>query len=556
MLCSRCRCQLARGTPRCDRCGTARIGGAPTVLELVTDAGTRIPLTADMTIGRAEGSTLRLDHPTISRSHALIRAGNGFGGGPVLEDAGSSHGTFLDDAPVEGPAPLEAGSRIRMGNLELRVEGRRDDGDEGPGNRTIVIGPGASLMLPAVGAPELEPAAATRYGFRPRLRAGARVKQLDASEGARWLVQEPDTDTYLHVNEDEGGLLLLLDGQWSLAELIAEATSRLGPLGAPRLARLLADLGDRGLLAGVAGAVASAPEPQPWWRRLSTPRIKTFPSLGPAFTRAYRRGGWVLFTRPALALLALVAVAGLAAEIALIVGRYGTPFVVARHLGLGALIFLAGRWLVVVVHEAAHGMAMASYGRAVRRAGIKVVAVFPYSFVDTSESWFEPRRRRIAVAAAGPVADLCCGGAFALICLVLPAGTARDIFFQLAFAAYVGAFFNLNPFLDRDGYHIIVDVLRAPGLRARARAQLTRRLSGYGEATDDRALTRYAAAGVAWSIAAAGLGILVSLRYAPVMERIAPPTVVWIVLGTGWAILFLPAVLTVGRPLLLRRRRR
>ena len=50
----------------------------------------------------------------------------------------------------------------------------------------------------------------------------------------------------------------------------------------------------------------------------------------------------------------------------------------------------------------------------------------------------------------------------------------RDIFFQLAFAAYVGAFFNLNPFIERDGYHILVDVLREPGLRRRAREQFAR----------------------------------------------------------------------------------
>ena len=56
----------------------------------------------------------------------------------------------------------------------------------------------------------------------------------------------------------------------------------------------------------------------------------------------------------------------------------------------------------------------------------------------------------------------------------------RDIFFQLAFAGYVGAFFNLNPFIERDGYHMLVDWLREPGLRRRAREQFARRLSGRG----------------------------------------------------------------------------
>ena len=71
----------------------------------------------------------------------------------------------------------------------------------------------------------------------------------------------------------------------------------------------------------------------------------------------------------------------------------------------------------------------------------------------------------------------------------------RDIFFQLAFAAYVGAFFNLNPFIERDGYHMLVDCLREPGLRRRAKEQFARRLSGGGAATDSPVLARYSLCG-------------------------------------------------------------
>ena len=95
--------------------------------------------------------------------------------------------------------------------------------------------------------------------------------------------------------------------------------------------------------------------------------------------------------------------------------RYGTPFVVAQKVGVGALIFMLGRFLVVAVHETAHGLTMASYGRRVRRAGLKLLFVFPYAFVDTSEAWFEPRRRRIAISAAGPISDLSIGALFAAL---------------------------------------------------------------------------------------------------------------------------------------------
>src|SRR6185295_18220843 len=141
---------------------------------------------------------------------------------------------------------------------------------------------------------------------------------------------------------------------------------------------------------------------------------------------------------------------GLAAFFALIAGRYGTPFIVASKAGIGGVVFVLGRLAVAAVHETAHGLVMASFGRPVREAGFKLVLVFPYVYVDTSDAWFEPKRRRIAVSAAGPVSDLCLGGAFALGCLAAPAGAVRDVLFQVACGAYVGAFFNLNPGLDRD----------------------------------------------------------------------------------------------------------
>jgi putative peptide zinc metalloprotease protein len=239
----------------------------------------------------------------------------------------------------------------------------------------------------------------------------------------------------------------------------------------------------------------------------------------------------------------------------LVAGRYGTPFVVARKVGVGALVFLLGRLAVVAVHETAHGLTMASYGRRVRRAGVKVLLIFPYAFVDTSEAWFEPRRRRIAITAAGPVSDLSLGAVFSLCCLALPAGSLRDIFFQLAFAAYVGALFNLNPFVERDGYQILVDVLREPGLRRRAREQLFRRAGGDRRPGDSPLLGRYAAAGVVWSALAGGLAVGMSLRYESRLAVVAADWIVWAVLIILWFGFFIPLIVVLAGLLRQRRRR-
>ena len=164
---------------------------------------------------------------------------------------------------------------------------------------------------------------------------------------------------------------------------------------------------------------------------------------------------------------------------------------------------------------------MSSFGRRVHKAGLKLMFIFPYAFVDTSEAWFEPRRRRIAISAAGPVSDFSLGALFAICCLVMPDGTVRDISFNLAFAAYVGVFFNLNPFIDRDGSHILVDVLGEPGLRRRAKEQFQRRLSGKGVAEKDSpVLARYSIFGVGWLVLAGCLVIGITLRFKPIIEPI------------------------------------
>jgi putative peptide zinc metalloprotease protein len=518
--------------------GKPRQADAAAPLELVLADSTRVPLLGDVTIGRAAGSTLQLDDPAVSRRQALISVRPGE---VLLEDAGSSYGTWLDGRRVEGRAPLHDGSRIRVGNHELVVERMRSEAEAG---RTVVVQRGDERPVPDTAA----------LGNHPMLRPGYALKRLEASEGEkRWVLRDLDSNRFLRLSDADAALLQLLDGQRALADLVGEAERREGEAGPARLARLLSELAERGLLFGVTGA---ATPDRPRARRLAAPREFTWAGAGRFFDQLYRRGGRRLFTRPALAAIALLVAAGLAVFPYLVVGRYGTPFVVARKVGLGALIFLLGRLAFVAVHETAHGLTMASYGRHVRRAGLKLVLIFPYAFVDTSEAWFEPRRHRIAISAAGPISDLSMGALFSLCCLGYPAGTTRDIFFQLAFAAYVGALFNLNPFVERDGYQILVDVLREPGLRRRAREQLFRRLSGHGRPADSPMLTRYAAAAVAWSALAGCFAAGMSLRYESRLSAVASGPVVWGVLAVLWVGFFLPVIVVVGGPLRQRRRAR
>lgn len=97
-------------------------GGAPSQL-LVTEGGlkgTRIGLTgAPVLIGRANDSTLVLEDDYASTRHARISLQDNRW---VVEDLGSTNGTYLGQRKVDGPVPLEVGVPLRIGKtvLELR----------------------------------------------------------------------------------------------------------------------------------------------------------------------------------------------------------------------------------------------------------------------------------------------------------------------------------------------------------------------------------------------------------------------------------------------------
>jgi FHA domain len=68
-----------------------------------------------VTIGRAPGNDLIVDHPTVSRQHATIKLeGEAF----RLFDLGSANGTFVNDQRVRDPIALEDGMTVRFGEAE------------------------------------------------------------------------------------------------------------------------------------------------------------------------------------------------------------------------------------------------------------------------------------------------------------------------------------------------------------------------------------------------------------------------------------------------------
>jgi pSer/pThr/pTyr-binding forkhead associated (FHA) protein len=98
--------------------------GAPTHLVITQGslAGTTVALQGQtITLGRAHDSTIVLDDDYASSRHARIYPDQNAGAW-VVEDTGSTNGTFLDNMRLTSPSPLQPGSAIRIGRtvIELR----------------------------------------------------------------------------------------------------------------------------------------------------------------------------------------------------------------------------------------------------------------------------------------------------------------------------------------------------------------------------------------------------------------------------------------------------
>jgi predicted component of type VI protein secretion system len=79
------------------------------------ESGIAYDLIGGATLGRGDVE-IRLEDPFASSRHARIsRQGHVL----VIEDLGSTNGTYLNEEPLTGPQPLHAGDRIRIGDSEF-----------------------------------------------------------------------------------------------------------------------------------------------------------------------------------------------------------------------------------------------------------------------------------------------------------------------------------------------------------------------------------------------------------------------------------------------------
>lgn len=89
------------------------------VLEPRALAGNAYQLVHELTIGRAAGCHITLDDTYVSQLHARVRDSDS---GVIIEDLGSTNGTYLNRKRVMAPSVLNLGDKVQVGStvMELR----------------------------------------------------------------------------------------------------------------------------------------------------------------------------------------------------------------------------------------------------------------------------------------------------------------------------------------------------------------------------------------------------------------------------------------------------
>jgi hypothetical protein len=76
-------------------------------------------LGGDVVLGRGDSAEIRLEDPFASSRHARVYEQGRI---LVIEDLGSTNGTYLNEELLDGPRPLHPGDRVRIGDSEFAFE--------------------------------------------------------------------------------------------------------------------------------------------------------------------------------------------------------------------------------------------------------------------------------------------------------------------------------------------------------------------------------------------------------------------------------------------------
>ncbi|CAI7976607.1 putative peptide zinc metalloprotease protein [Frankia sp. Hr75.2] len=407
--------------------------------------------------------------------------------------------------------------------------------------------------------------AANPAHYRPKRQNGLVWRELRSARGEEYVVvQNPDAATYRKITMAEFYLFELMDGSRSVQDLVVAYMMKYHRFALPLVLRLVRNLKVGQMLTDPPRFVFGPLGEQLRHRPVSSFATgfaksfvrREFPlhGLDGLVGRAYDRGVWVLFTRPAKIVMFAVAVLGvplLAWSLSSSAsGLADQSLVVTVPTLYGCLL------VVAVLHELAHAFAAKSYGRVVRRGGLSIFYGSPGMFVDTQDMWMEPRGPRMVSAWAGPFSGFVLAGLSGIVLVATPDAPWAAVVAIFGTAALAVNLAQLTPLIQLDGYYMLMDWLELPNLRARALGFVRGELAGKVRRRErfdrtERVLTIFGLAAAAYTgyvlVLAAGFAWVRAKTM--VSDAVAVPSLGRVLAATVVLLLTLPLLYVLGQRL-------
>lgn len=181
-------------------------------------------------------------------------------------------------------------------------------------------------------------------------------------------------------------------------------------------------------------------------------------------TRIYQKYVYILFTRPSMIILSLLAFIGVIAF------SIKAPQIISQFIHDKSTLFVLFALIPLsiietILHELGHAFAVKSFKREVHYIGIGWYWTGPIAFTDTTDMWLTTRKPRTMVNLAGIYVDIIVAG-IAALCIFFVSGVhLQALLWIFAAYTYYGAFKMLSPLQELDGYYVLMDWLEKNKLR-------------------------------------------------------------------------------------------
>ncbi len=305
-----------------------------------------------------------------------------------------------------------------------------------------------------------------------------------------WVVKEPVGLHYFRFQEEEYGILKMLDGHSSLDDMKERFEQQFPPqkITVEELGQFVGMLHRSGLV------ITDAPgqgvqlkkrrderKRQELLSALSNILAIRFKGIDPdrLLTWLYPKMSW-MYGRLAVTCCTLLGLAALM----LVLVNFDT---FQTKLPTFHQFFTAGNWIYLgvtlgvtkVIHEFGHGLTCKHFGGECHEMGVMFLVLTPCLYCNVSDSWMLPNKwHRAWIGAAGMYIELVIASICTFVWWFSEPGMLNQLCLSTMFVCSVSTvMFNANPLLRYDGYYILSDLIEIPNLRQKATTILNSKLA-------------------------------------------------------------------------------